>query len=105
MYRPLGVALALVLAAASIGPVLAAESDGESPDSAVPLTTTQTDDFTGDVGGAYRYFTIDYGSLGRVGKLTIDVTPSDPGTANAVGVNLWKDGSLVATGTALGSTA
>src|SRR5262249_11095356 len=45
-----------------------------------------------------------YGSVGRVGKLTIDVAPSDPGTANAVGVNLWKDGSLVATGAALGST-
>jgi hypothetical protein len=105
MSRLLHFVLGLVVALGSIGPALAAESDGESPDSAIPLTTTQTDDFTGDSGGAFRYFTLDYGTRGRVGKLTLTITPGDPGTANAVGVNLWKDGSLVATGSALGSSA
>jgi hypothetical protein len=104
MWRSILSVFGLVLALGTTGPVLAEESDGESPASAILLTTTQTDDFTGDVGGAFRYYTLDYGTWGRVGKLAISTTPGDPDTSHAVGVNLWKDGSLVATGSALGST-
>jgi hypothetical protein len=105
MYRLLLVVMSLVVAIVSTGPVAVAEQDGESPEGAIPLTTTQTDDFIGDIGGAFRYFTLDYGALGRVGKLNIKISPGYPGTSNAVGLNLWKDGSLVATGSALGSSA
>jgi hypothetical protein len=105
MRRLLNLVIGFVFALGLISPAAAAgEEQGDTPESAKPFTTTISDEIAGDVAGSFEYFTIDYGDQGRIGRITLHVTSDvGPGVAEAVGVNLWKDGSLVATGSAVSS--
>jgi hypothetical protein len=105
MRRLLNLGIGLVFALGLISPAVAAGAEeGDTPESATPLTAPVSDEIAGDVAGSFEYFTIDYGDHGRIGRLTLHLTGDiGPGVAEAVGVNLWKDGSLVATGSAVNS--
>jgi hypothetical protein len=103
----LNLGLGLIFALGLISPAIAAGGEvGDTPGSAKPLTTAVSDEIAGDVAGSFEYFTSDYGDQGRIGRITLHVTSDvGPGVAEAVGINLWKDGSLVATGSAVNSSS
>jgi hypothetical protein len=97
----LGVALALgTVGVASAANVPAASSPG----TAMPLSTASTTVIQGDNAGAFSFYRFDYPGQDIPGTLTITYRPSDPVTANAVGVNLYQGGALLASSTGVSST-
>ena len=58
----------------------------------------------GSTAGAYRYLDFSYPTAGTQATLTLNYSPADPSTANAVGVNLWQNGALLATTNGVSST-
>jgi hypothetical protein len=84
-------ALLLVLGATT--PTLAATPDGTSPATAFPLPSslTTSGSLVGASTGAWVYYSFNYPGNGTLGAVTISVTPSDRGTSNAAGVNLYQN--------------
>jgi hypothetical protein len=91
----LGLALALVLSAGSAA--LAASPDGTQPSTALPLIGSATLGLTGATSGAFRYLQFDSPGNGSVSSITLHYAPTDPVTANAVGLHLWQAGALLGT--------
>jgi hypothetical protein len=94
--RLLGAIAAVALALSMVGGAFAATNAGTSPSSAPSLTGTGSGSFTGASDGSFNYFTFDYPSGSPTGTLTLSFSPSDPATSNAVGVDLWQNGSMIA---------
>jgi hypothetical protein len=94
--RLLSAIAAVALALGLVSGAFAATNAGTSPSSAPSLTGTGSGSFTGSNTGSFNYFTFDYPSGSPTGTLTLSFSPSDPATANAVGVDLWQNGSLIA---------
>jgi hypothetical protein len=82
---------------------LAANADGKSPTSALPLTGIATGSLTGSTAGSYSYYTFDYPGNGSVATLSYSVSPNDPVTISSVGVNVYQGGTLLATNNAVGN--
>lgn len=89
--------LALLLGGLFVGPALAAEPDGTTPQTALPLRETASGQLVGSPAGAFRYYTLTVPAAGVTAGLTLTFSPGDPATANAVGVELWQAGQRLAT--------
>ncbi len=88
-----GVVLAFGLSANA----LAAQPDGQSPETALPLSGTVSGNVTGSTGGTFVYYTFNYPGDESVGTLTLTFSPGDQATANGIGVTLWQAGSKLVT--------
>jgi hypothetical protein len=82
---------------------MAANADGKSPNSPLPLSGIATGSVSGTTAGAFAFYSFDYPGNGSVGTLTYTVSPADPVTASVVGVNLYQGSTLLNTGNALGN--
>jgi hypothetical protein len=82
---------------------MAANADGKSPATAMPLSGIATGSLTGSTSGAYDYFTFNYPGDGSIATLNFSVTPNDPVTMSSFGVNVYQGGTLLATNNAVGS--
>jgi hypothetical protein len=91
------VALSLVTSA------MAANVDGKSAASALPLKGIASGSITGSTSGAYTFYTFDYPGDGSTATLAYTIGPADPVTENVVGVNIYQGGNLVATGNGVGN--
>jgi hypothetical protein len=98
------IALGALVALSLIAGVSAANADGKSPASAMPLSTIASGSLAGSTSGSFSYFTFNYPGDGSTGTLTLSITPSDPVTEGVVGTNLYHNGTLLATMNAVGST-
>jgi len=83
---------------------LASTEDGTSPGTALPLSSKATIGLTGSPAGAFRYLQFNYPGNGSVGSITLNFSPPDPATANAVGLDLWQDGAMIGTMNGVSST-
>jgi hypothetical protein len=91
------VALSLVTGA------MAANVDGKSPSTAMPLSGIATGSIAGSSAGAYAFYTFNYPGDGSVGTLSFTISPNDPLTDSVVGVNLYQGSTLLTSGNALGN--
>lgn len=103
MMKLLSGIAAVVLALGTIGGAMAATSDGMSPETAISLVGTQSGSSVGRGAGAYTYYTFNYPGHGSVGTITLSFWPNDPPAANAVGVNVYQNGTLLATMNGVGN--
>ena len=103
MMKLLSGIAAIILTLGTIGSAIAAPNDGTSPETAISLVGTQSGSSVGRGSGAYTYYTFDYPGHGSVGTMTLTFWPNDPPTANAVGVNVYQNGTLLATMNGVGN--
>ncbi|MGH7861978.1 MAG: hypothetical protein ACREOS_07010 [Candidatus Dormibacteraceae bacterium] len=103
MRKLLGGIAAVVLALGLVGVAAAAPNDGTSPQTAIPLVGAPSGSSVGRGSGAYTYYTFNYPGNGLVGTISLSFWPNDPGTANAVGVNAYQNGNLLATMNGVGN--
>jgi len=103
MMKLLSGIAAIALALGMIGAAMAATNDGTSPETAIPLVAAQSGSSVGRGAGAYTYYTFSYPGHGSVGTITLSFWPNDPPTANAVGVNVYQNGTLLATMNGVGN--
>lgn len=96
MARLFSVIAAVALALSLVGGAFAATTSSTSPSSATALTGTQSGSLSGSSSGDFNYFSFDYPSGAPLGTLTLSFSPSDPATSNAVGVDLWQNGVMIA---------
>jgi hypothetical protein len=97
-------ALGALVAMSLVAGVSAANADGKTAASALPLSGIATGSITGAVSGSFNYYTFNYPGDRSTGTLTISITPSDPVTEGVVGTNLYQNGTLLANMNAVGST-
>jgi hypothetical protein len=97
------IALGALVALSLIAGASAANADGKSAATAMPLTSIATGSITGSTTGAFSYYTFNYPGDGSVGTLTISISPSDPVTEVVVGANLYQNGSLLANMNSVGN--
>jgi hypothetical protein len=97
------IALGALVALALVAGVSAANTDGKTAATAMPLTSIASGSITGSTTGAFSYYTFNYPGDGSVGTLTISITPSDPVTEIVVGANLYQNGTLLANMNAVGN--
>ncbi len=97
----------VLLALGVVASTFAATADGKTAATAIALSTSSpaTGSLTGSAAGSFEYFTFSYPGDGSVGTITINVSSTDPAVDNAVGVNVYQSGTLLATMNALGSPA
>jgi hypothetical protein len=86
-----------------VSAALAANADGKSPTSALPLTGIASGSLTGSTSGAYDYYTFNYPGDGSIATLAYSVAPNDPVTISVTGVNVYQNGTLLATNNAVGN--
>jgi hypothetical protein len=91
------VALSLVTGA------MAANADGKSASTALPLSGLATGSIAGSSAGSYAFYTFGYPGDGSTGTLSYTISPNDPVTDNAVGVNIYQGSTLLASGNGLGN--
>ena len=96
-----GLLLALGLVATA-----AAAPSGSTAATAKPLpaSLSASGSIAGDSAGSYQYYTFNYPGDGSTGTITLNVTPTDPTVGNAVGLNLYQDGTQLASMNALSPT-
>lgn len=101
----IGAGLLLLLGSATTA-FAATTGGGETPSTAIGLSETApaTGTLTGSAAGAFAYYTFQYPGNGSQGTLTLSISPNDPSTANAVGVNVYQAGATLATANAVGPT-
>src|SRR5437588_735779 len=102
MRRILTFGFGLVLAFATAANAFAATADGKSPSTAAPLADIASTSLMGSGGGAFAYYTFNYPGDGSQATISLDFSPIDPATANAIGIDLWQNGQLVATTNGIG---
>jgi hypothetical protein len=95
-----GIVVALALTTAAF----AATTDGKSAGTALPLTGTLSGSLKGSLAGTFAYYTFDYPGDGSQGTITLNLTPSGTGVANAFGVSLWQNGTRIGNASGVGST-
>jgi hypothetical protein len=88
--------VAIALALSFVGGAAAATSDGLSPATAIDLVGTQNGSSLGQSSGAFDYYTVDYPGKGVVATVSLTFWPNDPTTANAIGMNAYQGGTLLA---------
>jgi hypothetical protein len=73
-------------------------SDGKTAATALPLPAALSASGTlvGSAVGSFAYYPFDYPGDGATGTLALTVSPTDSNTTNAVGVNLYQGGTLLA---------
>src|SRR5262252_3236458 len=91
-----GAAVALSVVASA----MAANADGKSPATAMPLSGIATGSLTGSTAGAYDYFTFNYPGDGSIATISFSVTPNDPVTMSSFGVNVYQGSTLLASNNA-----
>lgn len=98
---------ALLLALGMVATAVAAAPDGKSAATAVPLPTSVSSSgtLTGSANGSFAFYTFNYAGHNTTGTVTLNVTPTDSNTTNAVGVNLYQNGATLKSMNALGSTS
>ncbi len=96
--------LGAVLALAVLGSAAAANVDGKSPSTALPLSSVATTTLTGNNAGSFTYYTFNYPGDGSVATIGMNFAPNDPSTASGVGVTVWQNGQQVAATNGVGST-
>ena len=103
----LHVGAALLLALGIASNAVAATPDGKTATTAIPLpaSVSTSGTLTGTANGSFAYYTFDYPGNGTTGTITLNVTPTDSNTTNAVGVNLYQNGATLRSMNALGSTS
>lgn len=103
----LRVGTALLLIFVLSANVLAANPDGSTAATAIPLpaSLSASGTLTGLAQGAFAFYTLDYPGDGSVGSITLNVNPTDSNTTNAVGVNLYQAGAMLLSMNALGATS
>lgn len=89
--------LALMLGLGTDSTVLAAEPDGRSPDTALPLTgeSAQWGSLVGTSGGAFYYFWIDYPGDSTDVMLSLEYTPAEARIADAIGLRVYQGSVLL----------
>jgi hypothetical protein len=87
-----------VIALSLVTSAMAANADGKSASTALPLSGIANGNITGATSGAYDFYTFPYAGDGSTVTLTYTIGPLDPVTQNEVGVNIYQGGNLVATG-------
>ena len=92
-----------VIALSLVTSAMAANADGKSPTSALPLIGIASGSITGSTGGAYAFYTFPYAGDGSVATLSYTISPNDPVTESVVGINIYQGGNLVVSGTGLGN--
>ena len=72
---------------------------------AIPLSASLSASgvLTGNESGSFAYYTFNYPGDGSQGTLTLTINPANPGTTQAVGVNLYQAGSTLLSMNATGS--
>jgi hypothetical protein len=93
-----------VTGTAVAGVSVSAPGPGSSASNAISLATPQTGTLPGNTGGSYVFFTFDSPGGGSTQSVTLDFTPTDTTTANAIFVNLFENGVQVASGHAVASS-
>lgn len=95
------------MAVAPSTPVPATGSGGATPESAFPLlaAVNASGTLAGDSNGSFYYYTFDYPGKGSLATVKLDVTPTDPNLTNAVGVNLYQNGTNLQALNALGTVS
>jgi hypothetical protein len=103
-FLRIGTGLLLALGIAMTA--FAATPDGKTAATAIPISSSkaETGSLTGSSAGAFEFFTFEYPGDGSVGTITLSISPNDPATANAVGVNLYQGSNQLATMNAVGAT-
>lgn len=98
---------ALLLALGMVATAFAAAPDGKTAATAIPLpaSVSSSGTLTGSANGSFAFYTFDYPGKETTGTITLNVTPTDSNTTNAVGVNLYQNGATLKTMNALGSTS
>jgi hypothetical protein len=96
-FLRIGAVLLLTLGMASLA--FASTADGKTAGTAFPLPSSlsATGTLVGQSFGAFTFYTLDYAGNGSVGTITLNVSPTDPNTTNAVGVNLYHAGANLPT--------
>lgn len=94
------------LLALSLVATAAAAPAGSTAASAKPLpeSLSASGTIAGDSAGSYQYYTFNYPGDGSTGTITLNVAPTDPTVGNAVGLNLYQDGTQLASMNALSPT-
>jgi hypothetical protein len=95
----LGIALTL----STFAGAAAATPAGASPQTAIPLGSVVSGHTVGSGSGSYVYYTFDYPGQNVYWTLTLSFAPNDFPTANAVGVNLYQSGPLLASMNGVGN--
>lgn len=95
---------AVALALGMVSGAAAASNNGSSPSAAISMTSSASGSVTGAPTGAFEYFTFNYPSSLPTGTLTMNFSPADPVTANGVGVDLWQNGSEIASMNGVGGS-
>jgi molybdenum ABC transporter molybdate-binding protein len=73
-------------------------AEGQTAATAVPLpaSLTATGTVMGSSGGGFSFFTFPSPGNGSTGTITLTVNPTDPVTRDSVGVNVYQNGSTLA---------
>ncbi len=69
---------------------------GTSPNNPAPLTSVAHGSIVGSSAGAYNFYTVNYPGQYVVGTLTLNFSPSDPITSSAVGLDVYQNGTEIA---------
>jgi hypothetical protein len=97
MRAPWSLALALTMFLTAASVTAAAEPDGRTPESAIPLTTATPEwgQLVGNPGGAFVYYVVDY--PGDSSDVIIDsqFTPGDVFTADGFGLTIYQGGGML----------
>jgi hypothetical protein len=83
---------------------LAANADGKTASTAIPLNNVVSGNLVGSTAGAFAYYTFNYPGDGSTGTLTLSITPSDPVTEGFLGINVYQAGLQIASENVVGTT-
>jgi hypothetical protein len=102
----LRVGAAMLLTFGLVTSAIAATGGGQTAATAVTLPTSlsASGSLAGSSEGAFTFYTFDNPANGTIGRVILNVTPSDSNTTNAVGVNLYEAGATLLNLNGLGST-
>jgi hypothetical protein len=90
----LRIGVALLIASGLASTALAAADDGQTPATAIQLPTSlsASGNLVGSSEGGFNFYTFTNPGEGTTANISLSVTPNDPNTTNAVGVNLYQNG-------------